>query len=59
MCDAGPGMGSSNFEVQFREVELALLHGSVLRHRVHLASDDQGQNEAERTNAYIGNHPCY
>ena len=52
--DAGPGVGVSNHEVQYREVELARLHKSVLRHRVHLASDDQGQNEAERTNAYIG-----
>ena len=52
--DAGPGVGCNNFEVQFREIELAKLHKSSLRHRVHLASDDQGQNEAERTNAYIG-----
>ena len=52
--DAGPGVASNNYEVKFREVEIAKLHKSSLRHRVHLASDDQGQNEAERTNAYIG-----
>ena len=52
--DAGPGEGVNNYQVSFREIEIAQLHKSVLRYRVHLASDDQGQNEAERTNAYIG-----
>ena len=54
--DAGPGVGVSNYEVQFREIEIAMLHKSTLRHRVHLARDDQGQNEAERTNSYIGKY---
>lgn len=54
--DAGPGVGVSNYEVRFREVEIAILHKSLIRYRVHLASDDQGQNEAERTNAYIGKY---
>ena len=52
--DAGPGVACNNYEVKFRELEIARLHKSALRYRVHLASDDQGQNEAERTNAYIG-----
>ena len=52
--DAGGGVGVSNYHVRFRMVELAKLHRSTSRHRVHLASDDQGQNPAERTNAYIG-----
>ena len=52
--DAGPGVGCNNFEVQFREIEIAKLHKSGLLPRVHLATDDQGQNEAERTNPYIG-----
>ena len=52
--DAGPGVGISNYEVKFREVELAKLHKSAMRYRVHLATDDQGHNEAERTTAYIG-----
>ena len=54
--DAGPGVACNNYEVKFREVEIAQLHGSALRYRVHLAADDQGQNEAERTNAYIGKY---
>ena len=54
LTDAGPGVGVNNFEAQFRETELAMLHNSQLRHRVHLATDDQGHNIAERTNAYVG-----
>ena len=52
--DAGPGVACNNYDVKFREVEIAKLHKTSLRYRVHLATDDQGQNEAERTNAYIG-----
>ena len=52
--DAGSGVGSNNFHVRFRDAEIALLHNSTIRTRIHLATDDQGQNEAERTNSYIG-----
>ena len=51
--DTSPGVASNKFDVQFREVELARLHNSPQHHKVHLAWDDQGQNEAEYINAYI------
>ena len=57
--DAGPGVGSNNFEVRFRDAEIALLHNSSIRSRIHLATDDQGQNEAERTNSYIGKYHIF
>ena len=58
--DAGPGVGSNSFEVRFRDNEIAVLHNSTIRTRIHLATGDQGQNEAERTNSYIGEYfECY
>ena len=54
--DAGPGVGSNNFEVRFWDAEIAVLHNSTIRTRIHLATGDQGQNEAERTNSYIGEY---
>lgn len=53
--DAGPGVGCSNLEVRFRDVEIARVHDSDRVNRVHRARDDSGQNEAERSNAAIGN----
>ena len=44
----------SNFEVRFRDAKIALLHNSDRRARLHRATDDSGQNEAERSNACIG-----
>lgn len=52
--DAGPGVAVSNFEVSFRDAELARLYSSDYRIRVHRAAGDSGQNEAERTNSAIG-----
>ena len=52
--DGGPGVAANNFSVHFREAELSLLHRSSQRYRIHLASEDQVFNEAERTNAYVG-----
>ena len=43
-----------NFEVRFRDAEIALLHNSDRRARLHRATNDSGQNEAERSNACIG-----
>mgnify|MGYP001795890039 CR=1 FL=1 len=54
LTDAGPGVGVSNLEVKFRDAEIALLHNSDRRARVHRAAEDSGQNETERSNAYIG-----
>lgn len=37
-----------------RDAEIARLHNSTGRNRIHRARNDSGQNEAERTNAAIG-----
>ena len=52
--DAGPGVGCSNFEVKYRDVEMARIFDSDRVNRIHRARDDSGQNEAERSNACIG-----
>jgi hypothetical protein len=49
--DAGPGVGVSNIEVRFRDVETARMHSSD---RVNCIHRDSGQNEPERSNAAIG-----
>jgi hypothetical protein len=54
LTDAGPGVGVSNYEVQFREAEKLRLLKSKRRTRVHRSRGDSAQNEAERTNAAIG-----
>jgi hypothetical protein len=51
---AGPGVGVSNFEVRFRDTELALIHNSDYRVRIHNSRGSSGDNEAERTNSAIG-----
>lgn len=52
--DAGPGVGVSNIETKIRFVEMCRLHQSDRRIRLHRAPGDSAQNEAERTNACIG-----
>lgn len=52
--DAGPGVGVSNIEVRFRDVEIARIQSSERVNRIHRAPGDSAQNEAERTNASIG-----
>ena len=52
--DAGPGVGVSNLEVRFRDIEIARIHSSDRVNRIHRAPGDSGQNEAERSNAAIG-----
>ncbi|CAB3976669.1 RNA-directed DNA polymerase from transposon X-element [Paramuricea clavata] len=52
--DAGPGVGVSNIEVRFRDVETARMHSSDRVNRIHRAPGDSGQNKAERSNAAIG-----
>lgn len=52
--DAGPGVGVSNVEVRFRDIEIARIHSSDRVNRIHRAPGDSGQNEAERSNAAIG-----
>jgi hypothetical protein len=53
--DAGPGVGVSNTEVRFRDIEIATIHSSDRVNRIHRAPGDSGQNESERSNAAIGN----
>ena len=50
VSDARPGVGESNFEVQFRDAKMAMK--SDYRIRVHRSRNDS--NEAERTNSAIG-----
>lgn len=52
--DAGPGVGISNLAVKFRYAEMCRIHNTARRLRVHRASGDSAQNEAERTNSAIG-----
>lgn len=54
LTDAGPGVGCSNVEVRYRDAEMARILNSDRVNRVHRARDDSGQNEAERSNACIG-----
>ena len=51
--DAGPGVGVSNKQVQFRAVEKVCLEELDFYTRVHLASGDC-QNLVERTQAAVG-----
>ena len=52
--DAEPGVGVSHIETKIRFVEMCRLHQSDSRVRLHRAPGDSAQNEAERTNACIG-----
>ena len=45
---------SSNVEVKYRDVEMARIFNFDRVNRIHRARDDRGQNEAERSNACIG-----
>ena len=54
LTDAGPGVGISNLQVRYRDAEIARMHRSKRRNRIHRARNDSSQNEAERTNAAIG-----
>ena len=54
LTDAGPGVGCNNGAVQYRIAETVLIHGLDKIVRVHRARGNSGQNEAERTNASIG-----
>jgi hypothetical protein len=52
--DAGTGVGCNNFEVQFRDAEMAILHNSDYRIKLHSSRGNSSDNEAERTNSAIG-----
>jgi hypothetical protein len=53
--DKGPGISITNFEVKFRDAELARLFNLDWQMRIHLAVNDPCP--AERTNACIGEVP--
>ena len=53
LSDAGPGVAVSNFDVQFRDAEVARMWGSDYRIRLHLSRNDSHSNEAERSNSAI------
>ena len=46
-------MGVSNYDVLFRDAELARIHNSDYRVHCHRSRGDSGQGEAERTNSAI------
>ncbi len=52
--DAGPGVGVSNLEVQYRDIEISRINKWTHMNRIHRVPHDSGQNEAERSNAAIG-----
>jgi hypothetical protein len=52
--DAGPGVGVSNIEAKIRFAEMCRLERPDRQIRLHRAPGDSAQNEAERTNACIG-----
>ena len=52
--DAGPGVGVSNIELKYRDIEMSRINGWTHMNRIHRAPHDSGQNEAERSNAAIG-----
>ena len=52
--DAGLGVGVSNIEVRYRDVELVRMQKSCLVIREHHAPHESGMNGAERSNAAIG-----
>ena len=54
LTDAGPGVGTSNFEVRFRDAELYQIYNSDYKIRLHRSRGDSSQGEAERTNSAIG-----
>ena len=47
-------MGITNREVRFRDAEVTCINSSDRVNRIHHAPGDSAQNEAERTNAVIG-----
>ena len=54
LTDGGPGVAVSNFDVHFRDAEMAKMWNSDYRIWLHLSRNDNYSNEAERTNSAIG-----
>jgi hypothetical protein len=58
LTDGGPGVSVTNHEVRYRAAERIRIHNLDRYGRSHMSTHDQGKNEAERTNAAIGNALC-
>ena len=52
--DAGPGVGVTNIEVKYRDIEMSRINSWTHMNRIHRAPHDSGQNEAEPSNTAIG-----
>ena len=52
--DASPGEGVSNIEVKYRDVEISRINNWNHMNRIHRGPNGSVQNEAERSNAAIG-----
>ena len=55
-CDlshSGPGVGVSNLEVRFRDVEICRMFGSDYRIRLHRSRGDSGQGESAISDAVV------
>lgn len=55
LTDAGPGVGITNYEVQYRMAQEVILFNVDYYIRHHLAPGDSSQNEVERRQGYVGN----
>ena len=53
ITDGGPGVAVSNFDVRFRDCEMARMWKSDYRLRIHLSWNDSHSNEAESSNSAI------
>ena len=52
--DAGPGVGVSNVEMKYKDLEMARIDGWTHLNRIHRAPHDSARNKAERSNAALG-----
>ena len=54
LTDAGPGVGITNYEVQYQMAQEVILLNVDYYVRHHLAPGDSSQNEVERIQSYVG-----
>ena len=58
ITDGGTGVGVNNHDVKFRLAEIVLIPNLDYLIRHHLANNDSGDNEDERTQCYVRNAIC-
>ena len=56
--DAGPGVGVTNHDVQFRTAQKLRIINADYLIRLHLANGGSAQNEVERCQGYVGDAIC-